>query len=469
MDIIRKLKEKGYDTVPADFYSKITEWKSWYDGNVKHFHEYHVFNGLEHVKMRRYSLGMAKKVAEDWADLLLNEKCAITLEGEAEQAAIDAIFEANNFEVKANEMQEMKSALGTVAYVARVDNATINTDTGELVTAEGTTIKLDYVTAPNIFPLSWENGMVRECAFACEKVIDKETYTYLQIHRLENGRYCIDNSIYRTTNGGCTEVELSSVRGFENVQPTIYTVSDKPQFVIDRLNIANNVDNTLPMGIPAFANAIDQLKAVDVAYDSYVNEFVLGKKRIMVKPEATKDLDGNPVFDTRDTVFYVLPEDTQSGSVVNEIDFTLRTSEHSTGIQDMLNALSSKCGFGQNHYKFDGASVATATQVICENSDMFRTLKKHETVLESVLLELCSILLRMCNDYLGMGLNEDVKMSVDFDDSIIEDKQAEFSRDMQLLSAGVMNSYEIRMKYLNEDEATAKAALPGMEDLVSGV
>ena len=65
------------------------------------------------------------------------------------------------------------------------------------------------------------------------------------------------------------------------------------------------------------------------------------------------------------------------------------------------------------------------------------------------------------------GLNEEVQISVDFDDSIIEDKQTDFLRDMQLLSAGIMNDWEFRMKWMNEDEATAKAALPKAQDMVT--
>ena len=65
------------------------------------------------------------------------------------------------------------------------------------------------------------------------------------------------------------------------------------------------------------------------------------------------------------------------------------------------------------------------------------------------------------------GLNEEVQISVDFDDSIIEDKQTDFLRDMQLLSAGIMNDWEFRMRWMNEDEATAKAALPKMQDMVT--
>ena len=146
---------------------------------------------------------------------------------------------------------------------------------------------------------------------------------------------------------------------------------------------------------------------------------------------------------------------------------TLRTSEFNTGMQDMLNVLSSKCGFGENHYKFDQTSIATATQVISENSTMFRTIKKHEIILEQALTELCRILLRLGNTAMNAGLNENVEISIDFDDSIIEDKQTDFSRDMQLLSAGIMNDWEFRMKWMNEDEATAKAALPKMQDMTT--
>ena len=146
----------------------------------------------------------------------------------------------------------------------------------------------------------------------------------------------------------------------------------------------------------------------------------------------------------------------------------LRAAEHNAGIQDMLNLLSSKCGFGENHYKYDNGNVSTATQIISENSEMFRTIKKHEIILESVLIELCRVLLRMGNAYMNAGLNESVEITVDFDDSIIEDKETDFNRDSRMVQMGIMNNWEFRAKWMNEDEATAKAALPKMESLVSG-
>lgn len=464
--VIIKLNELGYTTIPDSFYSKVYEWKSWYQGDVKGFHDYTVQNGERQVKCRRYSLGMGKKLCEDWGNLLMNEKVQITLEGQKEQEFIDLVLTENNFTVKANEMQEMKSALGTVAYVPRVIGQEIS-ESGDIVPGNASGIVLDYVTIENIYPLSWQNGYISECAFSSEVTRGGKDYLYLQIHRREdNGNYVIENRIYRYDNEQLADEQLVNVKGFENIPPVVHTGSDKRQFVIDRPNIANNVNYLLPTGIAVYANAIDVLQGVDIAYDSYVNEFKLGKKRIMVKPSAAQYLDGTPAFDPDDVVFYVMPEDTEDGAVVTPIDMTLRTAEHNTGIQDQLNILSSKCGFGETYYRFDGGSVATATQVISENSTMFRTIKKMEIVLEQALVELCRILLRLGNTAMNAGLNEDVEISIDFDDSIIEDKQTDFSRDMQLLSAGIMNDWEFRMKWMNEDEVTAKAALPKMQDVV---
>lgn len=465
MNITEKLKQLGYSTVPEEFYTKVQEWKSWYVGDVKGFHRYKVRNGTSMVRCKRYTLNMGKKIPEDWANLLMNEKVEITLEGQQEQDFIDRVFTENNFLVKANEMQEKAFALGTVAFIPRVVGMEA-TETGP-IPGSASGIVMDYVTVEHIWPLAWQNGIITECAFDSIVTVNGEQYCYLQIHHKVNDLYDIENRIYHYRNDNVdAELALSDVPGFELVPPVVHTGSNRRQFVIDRPNIANNFDDS-PFGISVYANAIDVLKGVDVAYDSYVNEFVLGKKRIMVKPSATKDLDGEPFFDPDDLAYYVLPEDIKDGAVITPIDMTLRTAEHNTGIQDQLNLLSSKCGFGENHYRFDQGSVATATQVISENSTMFRTIKKHEIILEQVLIELCRIVLHLGNTAMNAGLNEDVEISIDFDDSVIEDDQTNFSRDMQMLSAGILNDWEFRMRWLNEDETTAKAALPKMEDMTT--
>lgn len=463
--VIQKLKELGYTTIPEAFYTQVGVWKSWYQGNVKDFHRYRRYNGHKWVKGQRATLGMGKKVCEDWANLLMNEKVQITLEGQKEQEFIDSILTENNFTVKANEMQEMKTALGTVAYIPRVIGQEVS-DIGDAVPGNASGIVVDYVTIEDIYPLAWQNGYISDCAFTSTVTRDGHDYLYLQIHRKgESGMYSIENRIYRYDNEHLTDERLTNVKGFERIPPVVHTGSDKRQFIIDRPNIANNFNYLLPVGISVYANAIDVLRGVDCAYDCYVNEFENGPMMMMVKMPATRYEDDEPTLDDHDRRFYLLPEDTSQGNVVQTIAPDLRTSALNVGLQDQLNLLSSKCGFGETYYRFNGASVATATQVISENSTMFRTIKKHEIVLEQALTELCRVLLRLGNTAMNAGLNENVEISIDFDDSIIEDKSTDFSRDMQLLQAGIMQDWEFRAKWMNEDEETAKAALPKMQDM----
>lgn len=57
----------------------------------------------------------------------------------------------------------------------------------------------------------------------------------------------------------------------------------------------------------------------------------------------------------------------------------------------------------------------------------------------------------------------------DMADEIIKSHAAEFNSDAAMVSMGVMNTWEFRARHMNEDEATAKANLPGSQDLMAGL
>lgn len=478
MDVAEYLKKQGFSTVSPDFYSIVKGWDSWYQGNVQDFHRYRVYTGARSVNCRRYSLQMAKKVCEDWANLLINERVSITLgtpdaeDGAAlEQQFLDETLADNNFWVRINEMQEIKSACGTAAYLPYAEGVEADPETGEVVWAKR--VRLDYISADQIFPLSWENGVIRECAFATVlyRQIDGNAakILYLKIHRLDElGQYVIENRVFDCTNGGLKDLPLEAVEGFERVPAEVYTRSAQRQFVIDRLNIANNIDRQNPMGISVFANAIDVLKEIDLIYDSFANEYTTGKKRIMVAKELLKPVDGEMAFDPNDVTFYQIEQNVGEDTLIKEIDMTLRVAEHTDGLQMQLNLLSAKCGFGESHYQYDRGSIQTATQIVSENSTLFRTLKKHEIILESVLKELVKLILTLGRDMLKLPLNPEVEVTIDFDDSIIEDTETEFSRDARLVQMNIMGLDEFRAKWMHEDLETARKNLPEMVGLMEG-
>lgn len=474
MDIFSYFKNKGIDTLDPAFYRQIEVWRSWYNSNVRKFHKYKVYRGNgTSVNCTRYALGMAKKVCEDMADLLLNEKVTITVSDQTTDNFVKKVLESNTWEELGNEYQEWKSALGTVAYVVYIKDATVD-EAGNMT---GGSVGINYVEAANIYPTSWQNKVITECIFTFSKTYKRKRYIHFQYHRIEDvpgdrrKQYVIENAVVENTTGAGKELtpeEWEEIPAFSGLAERIETGSDQPLFIIDRLNMVNNADEdtTNPMGVALFANGIDVIRKLDLEYDSYANEFSLGRKRIFVAPEFLTTQGGDAVFDPQDTVFYELPEDyfKDTKEAMHEVNMELRIEEHSRAINDDLNWLSFKCGFGTDRYRFEGGQVKTATEVISENSDMYRSLTKHELVLERVLIQLIKTIIRAGVSIGIHGLKENAAVTIAFDDSIIEDKTTERQSDRQDVAMGAMSLAEYRAKWYGETPEQAQKNLPEQFD-----
>ena len=70
------------------------------------------------------------------------------------------------------------------------------------------------------------------------------------------------------------------------------------------------------------------------------------------------------------------------------------------------------------------------------------------------------IIIRLGQTAGAKGLTEDIEITIDFDDSIIEDKQAERNQDMRDVGAGIMRHEEYRAKYYGETVEEALKNLP---------
>jgi len=194
----------------------------------------------------------------------------------------------------------------------------------------------------------------------------------------------------------------------------------------------------------------------------YVNEFVLGKKRVMVPQslasiEMQKDGAIQPIFDPSDVLIYVYQQSQDGADELKPLDMSLRAAEHETGLQRMLDLLSKKCGLGTGRYHFDGAVARTATEVISEQSDLFQSLKRNEKPLERALCGMVNAL-----SWLTGGPAE-VKAAVSFDDSVIEDVNAAADRALRLVAGGLKSKKRAIMELTRCSEADAQKQLMEIE------
>ena len=454
-------KEYGYNPdVKNALQVYIDQWKSWYVGNVKDFHNYYIYNGKKKVWIKRLTMNMAKEISEDWSDILWSEKCKISMADESSQEQFDELVDNMDLYSLTNQSIEKSGALGTEATVTSVYDIIQNEDGMYLDVSEAKT-RVDLVDIDWIYPLSWNNKGITECAFGSVEYSKGQKYIVLSVHKKDetSGNYVIYNHLFRDSNETLTEV--TSQDGTVSV---FDTKSDIPWFSVFKPLLTNNLFNNNPFGIPHYANAIDNMKAVDISFDEIKNELVNGRKRTFVRTEMLNFDDGTQTmtFDPNDTTVYQLPQNVTKDDMIQHDNDDLRTDKQIATLNMNLNILGNKVGFGENHYHFNGEVLSTATAVVSSNSKLFRRKKKLEVGYESAIYDLVRAVCYASTVFGQYNINTE-DMVIQFDDSIIEDKEAESNRAMREVQQGLLSKVEYREKIFGETPEIAEQKIREIE------
>lgn len=438
----------------------IDQWKSWYKGNVKNFHNYFIYNGKKKVNQKRFTMNMAKEISEDWSDILWSEKCKISMADESSQEQFDDLVDSLDLYSLINQSLEKSGALGTESAVVSVYDLIQNED-GMYLDVSNAKTRVDLVDIDWIYPLTWNNKEITECAFGSVEFVKGVRYVVLSVHKLnEQGNYVIHNHLFRDNNGNLTEIteEEDTMREFD-------TKSNVKWFSIFKPLLTNNLFNNSPFGIPHYANAIDNMKAVDICFDALKNEINDGRKRIFARASMFNYDEGEQrlVFDPNDTTVYQLPQNATKDDLIQSDSDALRTAQQIETLNTNLNILGNKVGFGENHYHFDGTVLSTATAVVSSNSKLFRRKKKLEIGYESAIYDLVRAICYASSMFGQYNINTD-DMVIQFDDSIIEDKEVESNRALREVSAGLMGKVEYREKIYGETPEIAEKAIREIEE-----
>lgn len=413
---IKKVTDRKEIQVSEEQYQYIDIWKALYKGYYEDWHSvtYQTINGKQKRKMA--TLGMPKVVAQEIASLVFNEKCEINISDETLSGNIKDVFKQNSFYKKFQDYLEYNFALGGFVIKPYV---------------EDDIIKLSYVTADCFVPISWNNQGITEGVFVSEFKKGDKKYTHLEWHLWEGQTYTIRNEVYQSTGGEDLGIKVPLKNFFPDLEEEVPINGLKRSiFVYFKPNTANNVDTSSPLGISVFANALDTMKSLDIAFDSFQREFALGKKRIIVPAHMIKTVidpeSGNShrYFDANDEVYEAFKFE-QNTDEIRDISVSLRVEEHISAINALLNILAMQIGFSAGSFTFDGTGVKTATEVVSENSKTFRTKQGHETIVEAGIQELIEVIVQIAELYSIFSGPEEYEVTVTFDDSVAEDKTAD--------------------------------------------
>lgn len=482
--ILKYLKNKGYTTVSTDYYRFIDIWEAWWKNNVD-FHKYHDQTGKER---KMFSLGMAKRLAEDWSSILFTERDEITTEAEnTKQTEVNNKYLNNQLKILKIYKDlptaiEKAMAMGTAGATMRVKNAKVDKQ-GRLFADERTKLDIIYLDANQIVPLKVEHGVIIDVAFISENTIDNKKEYYVELHQLKYNKE-LKQEIYEISNNYLDE------KGNEIDKEGIaksYTInSSVPLFSILKPSIANPIDteynNANGMGFSIYGTSIDQLMACDITYNNFVMDFYLGGKKVFYNKKITrtktrqiKDTEGN----IKEEEYEVYPDDvmkqqwavygdTEIGNlkenpVVTEYNPELRVGEDKEGIQFALNMLSFKAGLGTKYYEFNGNSVITATQYVGDRQDLVENANKHRKSVDEFVSGICKAILLLGRVLFKEKVTENCTITITDKDGFMVDTETakqEFRKD---IAQGIRQAWEYRVKFLGETEEKAKAMVADEE------
>ena len=334
---------------------------------------------------------------------------------------------------------------------------------GAPVTASG--LNLDITRAGDIIPLSWDKRTIREVAL----VSHDAQHVTVREHRVEDGRRVIVNRRFDVQGTAIAKEWPPEQLIGAGITPKLkldLPYSEYPTFALAMPAIANNIDPDSPFTVSVLHAARDAIGVADDYFDNLGNDVELGRKMMLISEMLLRrDDDGNAIPPSRDrqSFFLMLPGsvDTEDPPL-KEYNPDLRVDENERGINLALSLVSKAVGMGYGRYRMEGGALKTATEVISQNSDLYRTRKKHFRAFAASIETLARAALVLGREVMGVPVDPCIQIRVTSDDSVIEDDAAKRERARDAVNAGLMS----KLRYLVEIEGlTEEAARVELEEL----
>ena len=456
------------DGVPAfrEFYTLfIFVWQAIYKGFYKPWHEvaYKTIRDPKGKTRVMSTMNAGKMACTQMARYVWNEQCSINASMKDYKGAgtdplnefLQAVLKDNSFGSAFGDLLEKSFALGGGAIREWVE---VPKDENGNDIGEGR-IRIGYTMASQFVPTAWNNSKVTAGIFINREARDGFYYTVVEWHRLDGNTYRVTNDVYRMPIKGA---EPQNILGWwyplDKAYPLLSpdtTIEDVKSafFQYVRPFGANYADDNSPLGMSIFAPALGTLHGLDIMFDSLQREFVLGRKRIIVPVRLMKNvaINGAPpqrYFDADDEAYEAMSTDNPEDLKIIDNSVDLRVQQHIDGINGDLSILCGQIGFDAGALSFDASKgLRTATEVISENSKTFGTVKAHENNVADALEQMVHAIFELAAHYgltyKGKSVEELTKggysVSVKFDDSIIQDRDAEINQGIALVGANVMS------------------------------
>lgn len=387
------------------------------------------------------SLRKERGICQEFSNVVLNE-----MEAKVSVEALDTIFKDAIRDLNEN----LQSGLALGSFVIKPLGGN----------------KVEYISADRFIPIEFDaRGRLVNVVFVqVKKLADDDFYHRFEHHDFdaETGTLTITNTAFHSESEESIgrRIDLKDVDEWRSLPESMtYVGLEKPDFGYYRNPIKNEIDGSF-CGVSIFDSAINQLRNVDIQGARLDWEFKSGERAINVDiaaltprrdPMTGKVVHEMPELDkklykglnlTNDELYKEWSPEFRDVNIINGLNAYLRQVEFNvclsygdlSDVSDVEKTASEVRVAKKRKYNMVGAIQENLKECL---EDLVYGLAFYNSMLRSGYEFLCA-----------------------FHDSILVDEETERQQDRQDVSMGVMSQLEYRMKWYNEDEATAKKNLP---------
>ena len=414
-------------TLSGDMIDAINEWKQMLAGNA------------DWITDSIVSLGIEEGLCREFADCVLVE-----METGISNERLDKIYQKNILNLNENLQEGL--ALGSFALKPLGGAAA------------------EFVSADKIIPISFgDDGKPNDIAFlTVKKVGDVDYFTRFERHYFLSGNLTIENKCYhaQTAEDIGLPCSLEEVAEWANIDPgpITYPGMNRMDFGYYRNPIKNKVDGSA-CGVSMYASAIKLIKKADIQGARLDWEYESGERAIHVDNRALKQdkVTGRSGMAKLNKRLYrgLNLEAGKDQELLKEYSPEMRDEAFKRGLEECKREIEFSVGLAYGDLSDVQEVTKTATEIKVSKNRKYNRVTAIQNNLYDCLEDFAAGLA-----FYNSMLNSGYEFSCKFNDSILTDEETERQQDRQDVSMGVMSHLEYRMKWYNEDEATAKKMLP---------
>lgn len=452
--------------VSQEEYSRIQHNLTYYQSK---FDDVEYINSEGDVKRRKFNhLPIARTASKKIASLVYNEQAEITSDNKSVDEFISYTLDNDRFNKNFERYLESGLALGGLAMRPYVD---------------GDRIRVAFVQAPVFLPLQSNTQDVSNAAILTKAIKSEGRknvyYTLVEFHEWvtadgneqgstkDKSYYRITNELYKSDISDALGQRVNLSELYPDLEPvTMFKDLSRPLFTYLKTPGMNNKDINSPLGLSIFDNAKTTIDFINRTYDEFMWEVRMGQRRVIIPEQMTKLTaqreDGSITFkrrfETDQNIYTQLGGGNMDANSIKDITTPIRSNDYITAISEGLKLFEMQIGVSAGMFSFDGKSMKTATEVVSENSDTYQMRNSIAALVEQSIKELC---VSICELGKATGLYkgeipelEDI--SVNLDDGVFTDRNAELAYWMKMVSAGFAPQRLGIQKTLNVSEEEAK-------------